>query len=77
MTHNRLEELLANPDINNQELAEIIGAALLSISKHSKDIKTTLQTIEKEIAVIQKKLDLLEEKSNFGFGIIMDDDEEA
>ena len=76
MTHSRLEELISNPDITNQELAEILGATLLSVSKHSKEIKSALNAIDTKLEVIQKKLDLLEEKSNFGFGIIMDDAED-
>lgn len=76
MTHSRLEELISNPDITNQELAEILGATLLSVSKHSKEIKSALNAIDTKLEVIQKKLDLLEEKSNFGFGIIMDDEED-
>ena len=76
MTHSRLEELITNPDITNQELAEILGAILLSVSKHAKEIKSTLNAIDSKLEVIQKKLDLLEEKSNFGFGIIMDDEED-
>lgn len=76
MTHSRLEELISNPDITNQELAEILGATLLSVSKHSKEIKSALNAIDTKLEMIQKKLDLLEEKSNFGFGIIMDDEED-
>lgn len=76
MTHNRLEELITNPDITNQELAEILGATLLSVSKHAKEIKSTINAIDSKLEVMQKKLDLLEEKSNFGFGIIMDDEED-
>ena len=76
MTHSRLEELITNPDITNQELAEILGATLLSVSKYAKEIKSTLNAIDSKLEVIQKKLDLLEEKSNFGFGIIMDDEED-
>ena len=76
MTQQRLEELLEKSDLTNQELAEILGATLLSVSKHSKEIKSALNAIDTKLEVIQKKLDLLEEKSNFGFGIIMDDEED-
>jgi hypothetical protein len=76
MTHSRLEELISNPDITNQELAEILGATLLSVSKHAKEIKITLNPIDTKLEVIKKNLYILEEKSNFGFGIIMDDEED-
>ena len=76
MTQQRLEELLEKSDLSNQELAESVGSTLLSVSKHSKEIKASLRFLENKLDLIQKKLDLLEEKSNFGFGIIMDDEED-
>ena len=50
---------------------------LINNNEQSSILEITNQNaIDSKLEVIQKKLDLLEEKSNFGFGIIMDDEED-
>ena len=72
MTQNRLNDLnekIEKETISLSELAEICSSALESSSRHSKDIKNALKNIE-------DKLNALEDKSNLGFNVILEDEED-
>ena len=62
MTQVRLEEILSQEQISNNELAEILGDMFVSFSKHLKDLKKEIQAIE--------------DQSKLGFGIILEDEED-
>jgi phage shock protein A len=75
MTQNRLDELMekvARKEIDLNDLAEICGAVLQSNSRHSKDIKNRLSTIEKRFDDIEKNMDSIKDLSSPAFGIISD-----
>lgn len=75
MTQNRLDELMekvASKEIDINDLAEICGAILQSNSKHSKDIKNRLSTVEKRLEDIEKNMDSIKDLSSPVFGIISD-----
>jgi hypothetical protein len=79
MTQARLDELIAkanNKEIEINEMAQICGAILESISRHSKDIKSRLKVIEEKVSYIEERLDLIQKNTSPAFGIIIDDDEE-
>jgi hypothetical protein len=70
MTESRLNELLnksKNESISNEELFEVIAAALQSGSRHSKDIKAKLEEIDKKIDI------LIEETNESFFGRIIEE----
>jgi phage shock protein A len=75
MTQNRLDELMekvARKEIDLNDLAEICGAVLQSTSRHSKDIKNRLSTLEKRFDEIEKNMDSIKDLSSPAFGIISD-----
>ena len=75
MTQNRLDELMekvARKEIDLNDLAEICGAVLQSTSRHSKDIKNRLSTLEKRLDDIEKNMDSIKDLSSPAFGIISD-----
>lgn len=79
MTQNRLNDLnekIEKETITMSELAEICSSSLESASRHSKDIKNMLKSIEDKLSLIQEKIQELEEKSNLGFGVILEDEED-
>ena len=79
MTQNRLNELnekIQKETISICEVAEICSASLESSSRHSKDIKNILKSIEDKLAYIEEKIQELEDKSNLGFGVILEDEED-
>jgi hypothetical protein len=75
MTQNRLDELMekaVNKEIDMNELAEICGAVLQSTSRHSKEIKNKLLSIEKRLDDIEKNMDSIKDLSSPAFGVISD-----
>jgi hypothetical protein len=75
MTQNRLDELMekvARKEIDLNDLAEICGAVLQSTSRHSKDIKSKLSTLDKRLDDIEKNMDSIKDLSSPAFGIISD-----
>lgn len=79
MTQNRLNDLnekIEKETITMSELAEICSSSLESSSRHSKDIKNMLKSIEDKLSLIQEKIQELEDKSNLGFGVILEDEED-
>ena len=79
MTQNRLNDLnekIENNTITLSEVAEICSAALESVSRHSKDIKGALKNIEEKIFDIEEKIQELDNKSNLGFSVIIEDEED-
>jgi len=46
------------------------------VSKHSKDIKSKLSNIENQLDILKKEIQEMNEKSNLGFGVILDDEED-
>lgn len=79
MTQNRLNDLnekIEKETITISELAEICSASLESSSRHSKDIKNILKSIEEKLSVLEEKIQELEGKSNLGFRVILEDEED-
>lgn len=79
MTQNRLNDLnekIEKETITISELAEICSASLESSSRHSKDIKNMLKSIEEKLSVLEEKIQELEGKSNLGFSVILEDEED-
>jgi len=79
MTQNRLNDLnekIEKETITISEVAEICSAALESSSRHAKDIKNILKSIEDRLADLQEKIQDLESKSNLGFNVILEDEED-
>jgi hypothetical protein len=79
MTQARLDELIAkanNSEIEVNEVAQICGAILESVSRHSKDIKSRLKVLEDKMSYIEERLDLIQKNTSPAFGIIIDDEED-
>ena len=79
MTQNRLNDLnekIEKETISLNEVAEICSAALESSSKHSKDIKNMLKSFEEKLCSLEKKIQELDDKSNLGFSVILEDEED-
>ena len=79
MTQNRLNDLnekIEKETISLNEVAEICSAALESYSKHSKDIKNMLKSFEEKLCSLEQKIQELEDKSNLGFSVILEDEED-
>ena len=76
MTQARLEEILSQEKITNEEVGEILGDMFLSFSKHFKEIKSQMNDLCDEMDNLKKEIQAIEEKSNLGFGIILEDDED-
>ncbi len=75
MTLSRLDLLMekaAKKEIDINELAEICGAILQSTSRHSKEIKTKIASLEKRLDEIEKNMDSIKDISSPVFGIISD-----
>lgn len=74
MTLSRLDELMNKVKENKidlNEIAEICGETLKSLSRHSNDIKIKLSDIEKKLAQIESELiNIKNDKPVFG---IIDD----
>lgn len=70
MTESRLNELLnksKTDSITNEELFEVLAATLQSVSRHSKDIKSKLDDIDKKINT------LMQETTESFFGRIIEE----
>ena len=76
MTQARLEEILSQEKITNEEMGEILGDMFLSFSKHFKDIKNQMNSLCDEVDSLKKEIQAIEEKSKLGFGIILEDEED-
>ena len=53
MKESRLNELMAKEDISLNEIMEVLGATLQSLSRHCKEIKLSLEEIENKIGDYQ------------------------
>ena len=76
MTQARLEEILSQEKITNEEMGEILGDMFLSFSKNFKEIKNQMSNLCDEVDSLKKEIQAIEEKSKLGFGIILDDEED-
>lgn len=76
MTQARLEEILSQEKITNEEMSEILGDMFLSFSKHFKEIKNQMNSLCDEMDSLKKEIQAIEEKSKLGFGIILEDGED-
>ena len=76
MTQARLEEILSQEKITNEEMGEILGDMFLSFSKHFKEIKNQMNSLCDEVDRLKKEIQAIEEKSKLGFGIILEDEED-
>ena len=76
MTQARLEEILSQEKITNEEMSEILGDMFLSFSKHFKEIKNQMSDLCEEMDNLKKEIQALEDKSKLGFGIILEDEED-
>ena len=76
MTQARLEEILSQEKITNEEVGEILGDMFLSFSKNFKEIKSQMNDLCDEMDNLKKEIQAIEEKSKLGFGIILEDEED-
>ena len=79
MTQARLSELMSKAQeskIEINELAEICGAILESVSRHSKEIKSRLKNLEDQVNTISTKLEEIAENQSPAFGVILEDEED-
>ena len=76
MTQARLEEILSQEKITNEEMGEMLGDMFLSFSKHFKEIKIQMNELCEEMNGLKKEIQAIEEKSKLGFGIILEDEED-
>ena len=79
MKQTRLDELnekIKNSDISLIEVAEIVSATLESSSRHSKEIKSRLSSIEENLNEMNKKLDKILNNLSPAFGVVIDDEED-
>ncbi len=77
MTEKRLDDLIEKSSleqISNEELLEVLAATLKSTSRHSKEIKQKLLSIENDLNEIKKKIE--QPKFAINWGKIEDDEEE-
>lgn len=79
MKQTRLDELnekIKNSEISIIEVAEIVSATLESSSRHSKEIKLRLSSIEENLNDMNKKLDKILNNLSPAFGVVIDDEED-
>ena len=76
MTQARLEEILSQEKISNEEMGEMLGDMFLSFSKPLKEIKNQMNNLCDEMDNLRKEIQAIEEKSKLGFGIILEDEED-
>ena len=76
MTQARLEEILSQKKVSNEEMSEILGDMFLSFSKHFKELKNQMSVLSEEMDDLKKEIQALEDKSKLGFGIILEDEED-
>lgn len=76
MTQARLEEIMSQEKISNEEMSEILGDMFLSFSKHFKEIKNQMNVLCEEMDDLKKEIQALENKSKLGFGVILEDEED-
>lgn len=79
MKQTRLDELnekIKNSEISLIEVAEIVSATLESSSRHSKEIKSRLSSIEENLNEMNKKLDKILNNLSPAFGVVIDDEED-
>ena len=79
MKQTRLDELnekIKNSEISIIEVAEIVSATLESSSRHSKEIKSRLSSIEENLNDMNKKLDKILNNLSPAFGVVIDDEED-
>lgn len=79
MKQTRLDELnekIKNSEISIIEVAEIVSATLESSSRHSKEIKLRLSSIEENLNNMNKKLDKILNNLSPAFGVVIDDEED-
>lgn len=57
-------------------MAEIVSATLESSSRHSKEIKLRLSSIEENLNDMNKKLDKILNNLSPAFGVVIDDEED-
>ena len=70
----RLNQIKTNPSPSISDVVEIVSENILSTSKHSKDIKSQLQSIMDSLTDISSRLSSLEAKNSNIFQIEFDDD---
>ena len=76
MTQARLEEILSQEKVSNEEMSEILGDMFLSFSKHFKEMKNQMNNLCEDMDSLKKEIQALEDKSKLGFGIILEDEED-
>lgn len=79
MKQTRLDELnekIKNSEISLIEVAEIVSATLESSSRHSKEIKSRLSSIEENLSEINKKLEKILSNLSPAFGVVIEDEED-
>lgn len=69
-----MNQIKANPSPSISDVVEIASENILSTSKHSKEIKSQLQSIMDSLVDISSRLSSLEAKNSNIFQIEFDDD---
>jgi hypothetical protein len=72
----KIMELAENGEISITEIGKICGALLESNSRHFKEIKSKMKSLEEQLSSVEEKLDMIIENQSPAFGIIDEDDEE-
>jgi cell division protein FtsB len=79
MTQKRLDDLMQKSEqqsLSISDIGEICGALLESSSRHSRDLKNKLNSLEQTVIELKKEIQDLKDKSGLGFGVILEDEED-
>ena len=79
MTQKRLDESMQKSEqqsLSISDIGEICGALLESSSRHSRDLKTKINSLEQTIIELKNEIQDLKDKSGLGFGVILEDEED-
>lgn len=74
---NEITALAAEGKATLSDCVEIAAAALLSSSRHSKDIKTTLDALIQKITTLEEKIDYLVKNNSPVYLAVMEEEEDG
>jgi uncharacterized protein YceH (UPF0502 family) len=79
MTQKRLDDLMQKSEqqsLSISDIGEICGALLESSSRHSRDLKNKINSLEQTVIELKKEIQDHKDKSGLGFGVILEDEED-
>ena len=79
MTQKRLDDLMQKSEqqsLSISDIGEICGALLESSSRHSRDLKNKINSLEQTVIELKKEIQDLKDKNGLGFGVILEDEED-